>query len=100
LERLLNDPTLSPMKTPPDEKGQGAELRDGGQPREQRAQPDPDDVGACGEDDGSRRQVVGPVGMERRVHAEDAQEILAEHGRDAAERGRADEHQLRPSVEE
>ena len=38
--------------------------------------------------------------MRRRVDAEHAQEILAEHRGDAAERGGANQHDLRPAVEE
>ena len=38
--------------------------------------------------------------MEERVDAKGPQEILAEHRRDAAERGGADQHQLSPSVKE
>ena len=82
-----------------DEQRQRAELGDGRDAGKQRAELHADDVGGAGKDDRAGREVVGPGRMRRGVEPEDAHEILAEHRGDAAERGGANQHELRPSVE-
>jgi hypothetical protein len=79
---------------------QRAEFGDGRQSGKERPEPDADDVGDPGNHDRTGGQVIGAARIKRRVVAHHAQEVLAEHRRDAAERGGADQHQLRPAVKE
>ena len=62
-----------------------------------RTQAHADDVGGGGEGDGGRRERSRADDVRHRIDAERPQQVLAEHDRDAAERRRPEDDELRPA---